>query len=246
MCTVTYFPNPRQSGSFTVTDSRDELERRRTAPPAFYRDFNTLLYYPKDLEKGGTWMGLSENRRLICLLNGAFGWYEKLPYYRESRGIVVKELLAADSFQSAVEHFDFQDIEPFFCLVFEWRNGLKLWELAWDSERLFLSLKDETKPAIWSSSRLYSMEQHAKKKGAFDQLLEVDGRPISADVLWDFHHTKETTGTTGLIIDRGNLKTTSVSQFHLSSQDEGIFHFQDLVSGKEVIARVLMNGTWQQ
>ena len=42
---------------------------------------------------GGTWIGLSDKKRLVCLLNGGYEIHEREASYRVSRGVIVKEVL---------------------------------------------------------------------------------------------------------------------------------------------------------
>src|SRR5690625_7813334 len=86
MCTITYIPNPEKESSFFVTDNRDESVNRPAKFPEIYREYGVSLYYPKDLEKGGTWFGVSDKKRMMCLMNGAFSKYKRKPPYRKSRG----------------------------------------------------------------------------------------------------------------------------------------------------------------
>ena len=76
MCTVTYLP--LGNDEFILTSSRDvPYARERAEHPKKYDENGVTIYYPKDGKAGGTWIGVSDQKRLICLLNGGF---EYSPY----------------------------------------------------------------------------------------------------------------------------------------------------------------------
>ena len=90
MCTVTYLP--LGNNDFILTSNRDEQPSRETIPPQEYVEDGVVLTYPKDVLAGGTWIGLSSKKRLICLLNGGFESYERESSYKMSRGVIVKAI----------------------------------------------------------------------------------------------------------------------------------------------------------
>jgi uncharacterized protein with NRDE domain len=71
MCTVTITPLKGQN-SFVLTSNRDESPARETLPPKLYDIEGLKMAFPKDVLAGGTWLGISESKRVICLLNGEF------------------------------------------------------------------------------------------------------------------------------------------------------------------------------
>ena len=72
MCTVTVIPKINSELGFILTSNRDEAADREALPPEFYMEKEIKMLYPKDKLAGGTWIGISEKNRLICLLNGEF------------------------------------------------------------------------------------------------------------------------------------------------------------------------------
>ncbi len=107
MCTVTYLP--LENDSFILTSNRDESPMRKTIPPKKYIENGVELIYPKDELAGGTWIGLSEKDRLVCLLNGGFEKHKRNTYYKMSRGVVVKNILSVDDPVSYINEFDFDN-----------------------------------------------------------------------------------------------------------------------------------------
>jgi uncharacterized protein with NRDE domain len=85
MCTVTLIP--KGTNNFVLTSNRDEAPNRHTLSPDFYNIENTKLLFPKDEVAGGSWIGVSEKQRVLCILNGGFEKHERKATYRLSRGV---------------------------------------------------------------------------------------------------------------------------------------------------------------
>ena len=229
MCTVTISTLKTQN-SFVLTSNRDEAPGRETLPPMMYMEEGLKMAFPKDVLAGGTWLGVSERHRVICLLNGEFKKHERKLPYGKSRGIVVRDLLAAENFSEAAEVYDLSEVEPFTIVAVDWQQGLSFAEFVWDGSAKHykpLSLK----PHIWSSSPLYSPEMKELRNEWFNKLQEE--QELTPEALLDFHFSAgEGDKERGVIMDRGFVKTRSVSQIIFS---EGFVHFfyKDLATGEE-------------
>ena len=123
MCTVTLAPL-KEENSFVLTSNRDEAPGRATLPPKQYSVEGLKMVFPKDVLAGGTWLGCSERKRVICLLNGGFEKHERKLPYRKSRGVVVKELLAAEDLPEALEDYNLNEVEPFTIVAADWHKKL--------------------------------------------------------------------------------------------------------------------------
>lgn len=217
MCTITLVPHPDSMNGFILTSNRDEAVSRKTISPQSEIYKNTRLYYPKDKEAGGTWLGVSEHLRCVCLMNGADEPHVRKPEYRKSRGVVVLDFLSNRDLKESLNEYDLVDIEPFTMIVVDWHNGLIFYELLWDGENRKIK-KLPLKEHIWSSSPLYSKEMKALRLKWFKNLKETKG--FSTESLEDFHHNAgEGSKEYDLIIDRGFLKTQSISQVFNSSKE---------------------------
>lgn len=208
MCTVTYIPQSKDS--FLLTSNRDEAIGRTTIPPSFYEIDGVKMLFPKDGVAGGTWIGISGQQRLICLLNGGFTNHLRVDTYRHSRGIVVKELLKASSLEQYLHTIDLTQIEPFTIIAVDWSNTPAAKELVWDGEKAHISNLGTT-PRIWSSSTLYTQEMKAQREQWFDEFLKKQ-TPTASEIL----HFHQTAGTgdpdTDVHMNRGHLKTVSTTQ----------------------------------
>ena len=224
MCTVTFVP--RSATNFVLTSNRDEAPNRNTLPPKVYAGDGAQLLFPKDQLAGGTWIGASNKNRLICLLNGGFVAHERAERYRVSRGVIVTDLLSKPDAEKAIEGYNLDGVEPFTLILTDWAREIRLFELVWDGSQKHFSEKP-LKPHIWSSSLLYTSEVKKKRESWFSQFLSKSTDP-SKDELLQFHKKAgDGNRETDLIMDRGFVKTKSISQF-LKNDDDICFRYEDL------------------
>ncbi len=224
MCTLTFYPT--SATEFILTSNRDEAPKRSTIPPQIYEVGDSKLIFPKDEVAGGTWLGVSDKKRLVSLLNGGFEPHIRKERYRMSRGIIVTTLLTAENALAEIDHFDFSDIEPFTVVMVDWSNSLNIYELVWDGSEAHFSEKD-LKPQIWSSSLLYPPKVKKKRETWFAQLLNGHGS-LNGETLFNFHKTAgEGNPYSDLVMDRGFVKTKSISQIE-KNNDLGTFVYEDL------------------
>lgn len=226
MCTVTL---TTLSDGFVLTSNRDEAVVRRTLSPQIYSEAGVKLLYPRDQQAGGTWIGLSNLNRAICLLNGGFEPHQRKPPYRKSRGIVVKDLLRVSELLPNLEHYNFDGIEPFTCIIADYHQKNSFYELVWDGKDKHLKVLDDGS-YIWSSSLLYSDQVRKQREERFVRFKSL--RDLNSESLMDFHASKGSEKDEGLIIDRGFLKTCSITQVLL--QDKEIkMSYQNLLEKEE-------------
>lgn len=186
MCTVTYLP--LGNNDFILTSNRDESPIRKTIPPKDYLEEGVELKYPKDELAGGTWVGLSERKRLVCLLNGGFKNHTRNHYYKMSRGVIVKNILSADNAVNYIDEFDFTDVEPFTLILVDYNTQLETYELVWDGvNKNFTKLAQE--PKIWSSSTLYTDEMKALRKIWFADFLKKNPTFYQEEII-KFHENE--------------------------------------------------------
>lgn len=231
MCTVTLVSRPDSPNGFILTSNRDEAVSRRAIPPEYSVYKSRKLYFPRDAQAGGTWIGVSDWHRCICLMNGAFEPHERKRAYRKSRGVVVKDFLASSKkVQDLMQDYDLHQIEAFTMILVDWNNGLQFYELVWDEEQRYIKELDY-KDHIWSSSPLYDSAMKSSRKNWFEKLKTSEG--LSAKSLRNFHqHTEPENKEFGLIIDRGFLKTQSTSQVVNSAKGLS-FWYRDLMKREE-------------
>lgn len=234
MCTVSIFPV--SENDFVLTSNRDEAPNRIPISPNFYNVENTKMLFPKDKKAGGTWIGVSNKKRLICLLNGGFEFYKRKEKYRMSRGLVVTHLLAANEIIEAINTTNLEDIEPFTLVIADWKNSLKFYEMVWDGCHKHIN-KIPKEPRIWSSTTLYSEAMKATRKNWFDTFIKNNS--LSAKTALHFHKNTHLENTEyGIVMDRGFVKTTSITQV-IKTKEQVELTFEDIQSNNKSIKTLL-------
>lgn len=208
MCTVTLIPLGKSD--FVLTSNRDEAPNRESLDPDFYIENGVNLLYPKDVLAGGTWIGVSEKNRLICLLNGGFTFHKRLKDYRQSRGVVVKDLLIATNYLEVIKTYNLLNIEPFTLVLVDWQDNLSFFEIVWDGVSKHIK-KLPLDPKIWSSSTLYSEEMKQSRLDWFDNYKSK--KELNPEYILHFHKSAgKGNKDYGVIMDRHFVKTTSITQ----------------------------------
>jgi hypothetical protein len=227
MCTVTFLP--KSNNDFILTSNRDESPGRETFPPEIYEEDGVKLLYPKDAVAGGTWIGVSQKKRVVTLMNGGFVAHKRKPFYRISRGVVVKDLLKAENLKAEIENYDFNEIEPFTAIIVEWKTEVHLFQLVWDGLDYHFS-EEPLAPKIWSSSPLYPENLKKKREQWFSEFLFETIKPSQEEIL-QFHSTAgEGDANSNLIMDRGFIKTKSITQI-IRKNDIIEMRYEDLQIG---------------
>jgi hypothetical protein len=209
MCTVTFIP--KSNNDFILTSNRDEAPGRETFPPEIYEENGVKLLYPKDAVAGGTWIGVSEKKRTVTLMNGGFVAHERKPFYRMSRGVVVKDLLKTENLKTEIKNYNFAEIEPFTAILVEWSDDVRLFQLVWDGLDYHFS-EEPLVPKIWSSSPLYPENLKKKRELWFSSFLLNTVKPSEEELLQFHKIAGDGDLNSNLIMDRGFIKTKSITQ----------------------------------
>jgi hypothetical protein len=230
MCTVTLIPIGEND--FVLTSNRDEAPSRTTLSPDFYLSKNVKLLFPKDEVAGGSWIGVSEKQRVLCVLNGGFEMHEREESYRLSRGVVMKDLLVADNLAEAIEDYNLEGVEPFTIVIVEWNSLVEFKELVWDGQEKYIT-NLPLEPKIWSSSSLYSIEMKQERLKWFDDFRKE--QKLSSSSIMEFHKTAgQGNDDYGAIMDRFFVKTTSITQITKVS-NEVEMSFENLQTNSKTI-----------
>ncbi|WP_435579790.1 NRDE family protein [Gilvibacter sp.] len=225
MCTLTFIP--KNNADFSLVSNRDESPKRETLLPEVYRLEAADCIFPKDALAGGSWIGLSNKQRAVCLLNGGF---ERHPIgtYGRSRGLLVLDLLQATEGEQLLESQDLAGVEPFTVVVIDWKDSLSLLECVWDGQEKHLQTLPIA-PRIWSSRQLYTADVAAKREAWFtDFLNNNDSRLISQ---LHFHRTAgDGDPQNDIVMNRGFVRTKSISSIDKRA-DRVQFRYQELPEG---------------
>ena len=202
---------------------------RRTIPPTKYDTQGVALVYPKDELAGGTWIGLSEKNRLVCLLNGGFEIHKRKGPYAMSRGLVVKKILSAENSVVCIENFIFDNIEPFTLILVDWEISLATYELVWDGvTKHFKKLAQE--PEIWSSSTLYTAEMKASRRAWFADWLSENKTFQQQEIINFQTSTDKGTPETSLKMKRNFVETVSVTS--VKKEKDICLIYNDILKGE--------------
>ena len=122
MCTLTF---ASLSGRLRIAFNRDEQRSRAVAlPPRLVQCGERAAIMPIDSATGGTWIGVNSAGLTVCLLNASNSQMlgEMKSAAKQSRGVVVPRLLAAENCREAaefVQDFDARDLQPFRVIMIE-------------------------------------------------------------------------------------------------------------------------------
>lgn len=210
MCTVTYIP--KSNTNYILTSNRDEsVNRAQALSPIISKIGFVNVLFPKDALKGGTWIGVTEQNRTVCLLNGAFEKHTVTNDYVKSRGLVVLDFLKSNDINSFIESYSLKGIEPFTVIIIDMGKVLSLIELKWDGLQKYVAVKDSSECHIWSSCTLYSKEETKRKETLFHDNINFN---IDAEDIIKYHEvgTKEEPKLMKYVNSNSPIETISITQ----------------------------------
>ncbi len=120
MCITIVFRKLSKEFPLIIGNNRDELIKRKFSPPQILCS-NPKIIGPKDLERGGTWLGINKNRILVNILNkwtGNKNFFGSDKYI--SRGQLVVELLKLNSIEDMlkkIKSININNYLPFHLLI---------------------------------------------------------------------------------------------------------------------------------
>jgi uncharacterized protein with NRDE domain len=208
MCTLTVL---RERDRVLVTMNRDDVAARPEAAPTHWPHTKPTFVAPKDMQAGGTWIGVNADGVIACLLNR----YDSAPPGRTSRGSIVPEALRAssvDGARNALTMIDHSAYSPFTCVVVS-RNGAT--RLDWTGATLTHTdlAADDT---IMLTSSSWKFDEVKAQREALFQRVWSNGRD-AADRVATFHARRETAHDAWApMMQRPQTETKSVTQVELS------------------------------
>jgi uncharacterized protein with NRDE domain len=203
MCTVTFIPT---GDRYYITSNRDEKNTRKFAiPPSAYESESGKIFFPKDGDRGGSWIAVHENGNAAVLLNGAFEKHIVQPPYRLSRGKIFLHVIASEFPVKRFERLSLDRIEPFTLVLLDKDD---LYECRWDGAKKYCKQLKTYKPYIWSSATLYEEEVVKKRESWFSSFLNAKPNPSQEDVLHFHQFTGDGNKSYDLQMERGELYST--------------------------------------
>lgn len=237
MCIVTYFPT--QEGFF-LTTNRDEKNTRQTAYPKAYKHQQHNLIYPKDCEKGGSWVAIhTTHKKMACLLNAKGdqpNHHEKI-----SRGKIPISLLLDEKTLSKRELL--KKVSPFTLIYIQYFDEIRVQEYNWDGKNLNIALVDEKKSHLWASNTLYSADEKSRLTKRFEKNVE---KFISPNDVVDFHNKNAQPLHNPIFLKKDRqLQTLSITSLQVTKKDE-IISYTDLLKKSTREIKILINKPLQK
>ena len=168
MCTVSWLHDP---DGYHLLCNRDEKRTRgRALSPRIEWYGGVRFIAPTDADFGGTWIAVNEFGVSICLLNGGTGLPAAEP--RESRGLLIRELIwarSADDCAFLLNHFDLAPYAPFTVVFLEPVRPAIV--AAWDGENTSVTASVDSPMLLTSSSydpdgvRRSRLDEFARRAG---------------------------------------------------------------------------------
>jgi len=233
VCTVTYLP--LSTSSFILTHNRDEHHTRTIATlPEKRIVHGKEIVFPKDEQGGGTWFA-SGKKFTICLLNGGFEKHIRKPSYRHSRGLVIPDFFKWENIDRFIHEYDFEDLEPFTLIILEHANQ-QVHEIVSDEIRVTYTIMDDSLPAIWSSTTLYTDHDRDKRRIWFEQWNREHPTDSQKDII-DFHMSQQDEAANeGIRINRDSiLFTVSLTSVLKDESNKVSLYYEDLLRHKKKI-----------
>ncbi|NUM32510.1 MAG: NRDE family protein [Bacteroidetes bacterium] len=212
MCTLSYIP--LSHNDYILTSNRDEkYERKSALSPQLYNIKGVNVAYPKDLEKNGTWIAMSDNCYTLCLFNGANTPHKPMKSYKRSRGLILLDFFNYNNINQFLISTDFKGVEPFTLVIIQYVNQIKLFEIVWNGKQIQIFYKDANKPHIWSSVMIYESEIRIHRKKMFDDFINKNNETTFEKEILNFHKNKDFTDKKqNLIIKTEIVSTVSITQ----------------------------------
>ena len=215
MCTLTYAPS---SNGFILVSSRDELKTRPTTLPKIYNHNGQSILYPRDEIGGGSWIAISQGRRIACLLNGAYAQYYPVKKYPKSRGEIVIKATTEPNWPESWEKLSLEGYESFTLVTVELNPEPEIVLWIWDEFQKSNHIQISNRPFILSSSTLYDEESKKERQKWFDQWINTHqySKDFNLPEFHTFEHSKDPTKNILLLREMG-LQTLSITEIRFDN-----------------------------
>lgn len=218
MCTVSWVHQP---GGYHLFCNRDEKRTRAAGlGPKVEERGGVRFVAPMDGERGGTWIGVNEFGVGLCLVNGVAA-AKPVP---QSRGVIVRELIWAESASECVRwlrQMDLRRFAPFTLAVLE--PGSPACVAEWDGGEFVVTKNADACMPLTSSSydakgvRRVRLEEYAQRVGAAGS--------VDPALLYWFHAShREQADAYSPCMHRADAETVSFSWVVVSPDEIRFFY----------------------
>lgn len=207
MCTLTLI---READRLLVTMNRDDIAAREEAPPALWPHVQPAFAAPKDLQAGGTWIGVNARGVIACLLNR----YDEAPIGAKSRGSIVLEAMRGTTVEDACDalaSLDHSFYSPFTCIIADRDSSARIDWTGAICERTDLPTERDV---MLTSSSWHFDQVKAQREALF---LKVWSKERKDARVVAFHSARESADDAWApMMQRPNSQTKSITQVELT------------------------------
>lgn len=209
MCTLTVLREPSR---LLVTMNRDDLAARPEAAPELWPNADPAFVAPRDLQAGGTWIGVNAPGVVACLLNR----YDAAPTGHVSRGSIVLHAMQHNSVpaaSNALRALDHRTYSPFTCLLVGFYGATRL---DWTGAELLESNLSAADDIVMATSSSWQFDDVKARREALWQQVWSDGGQAEHRVA-TFHSRRESAHDAWApMMQRPLSQTKSVTQVELT------------------------------
>jgi len=219
MCVSILFYKFNKDYPIILGNNRDEMINRKFSSPTILNS-NPLIFGPKDLERGGTWLGVNQYKVLVNILNK---WTGKKNFFgnnqNPSRGLLVLELLKFDSVKNIINEIrsiNLDEYLPFQLLLVDKHNAFILIK---DND---LEIIDITDKKIFVIGNIHPLENWEKYNFAYNFLKNQNLKDLksifeSLEKLLKIHKGDKNIPSLDFAVKQGEFQTTSSSLIAINS-----------------------------
>jgi uncharacterized protein with NRDE domain len=169
MCTLTIL---RENHRVLLTMNRDDIAAREELPPHVWPSAKPEFVAPRDVQAGGTWIGVNRHGLIACLLNR----YDAAPAGRQSRGEIVIRAMRGSSIEesvSAIGALELGEYSPFTCLVIAHGGAMRL---DWTGANLGRADIASDAPVFMATSSSWRFDEvKAQREALFQDIISSGG-----------------------------------------------------------------------
>jgi uncharacterized protein with NRDE domain len=210
MCTLTLI---REAERLLVTMNRDDIATREEAPPVLWPHAQPAFAAPKDLQAGGTWIGVNANGVIACLLNR----YDEAPIGAKSRGGIVLEAMRGKTVEDACDALSSLGhslYSPFTCIVADRGRSARIDWTGVSCERTDLTTESD----VMLTSSSWQVDEVRAQREALFQTIWSNNEYKEANVA-AFHSARDSAHDAWApMMQRPSSQTKSITQVELTAR----------------------------
>ena len=193
--------------------NRDEMRARGKERPLEIWPLSNMMA-PRDVDGGGTWIGLMPSGHWACLLNR----YENFDATKTplSRGLIIPEILPTVNPANTLLAMDVTRYRPFSILI---GDAATVDVFHWNGQRLGAEEKSAHEDIMISSSSWDATNVISARMAAFEQW-KLQGNLSDAEgIPWIHRWQEHGKSASGILMSRGESCTTSITQIAFFHND---------------------------